>query len=197
VTPEVYWTKMAAIGEWVGAAATFTAVLVSLYLATYGRRARLSLRVSVMYLFAGGQQSPPMLTFAVTNRGERPVYVQSVGWRTGWLRRGPQFLRAQLALQSTGTGHGLDPPYQIEPGSQASSHTWLSAVLEQCAERTEDPFFSRDWPVLGRRSTRVRAYVHTADGYTIRCKPDGDLVSRLVAAEVQASALAGTEGPDG
>lgn len=73
-----------AIGTGVAGIATFSAVLVSLYLASRGDRIRLK-------VFAGhrlvirGDGTPPEehLNIGVTNLGDRAVTVNTVGWAVG------------------------------------------------------------------------------------------------------------------
>jgi hypothetical protein len=186
---ELYWLKFGAIAQAAGAAATFLAVLVSLYIAFRVRKPRLRLRAYAGRLIGEDPaQDLSLATFSVVNAGERPVYVRGVGWRTGWLRWGPKFLRRQSAVQITGGGGiGQDPPYEIQAGGEVSSHALLDNLIQYSEERKTDPFYTRDWPLgLGRRGTRIRAYVYTADGHYLRAKPDKSLLTKLIAAERRA-----------
>jgi hypothetical protein len=197
---ELYWTKVAALGQVAGAAATFLAVLLSLYLATYGRRPRLKLTVGERLIITQGQAGHiRVLNFSVANAGERPVHIRGIGWRTGWLRWGPAFLRTQAAVQLTGgLGIGKEPPYELQPGAEVSSFTLLQTMLGKIAEKAGSPFFARDWPVLGRRRTRIRAYAYTADGYTFRVKAEPSLSAKLYEAELlrKPQAADGADGAD-
>ena len=183
---EIYWTKVGALGQVGGALATFLAVLVSLYLAARGRRPRLKLTAGERLIITPGQPDHVrVLSFSVANAGERPVHVRGIGWRTGWLRRGPAFLRTQAAVQLTGgLGIGKEPPYEIQAGAEVSSITLLQNLLDHIQTKSGEPFFARDWPVLGRRPTRLRAYAYTADGHTFRVKPERSLAAKLYEAEL-------------
>jgi hypothetical protein len=122
--------------------------------------------------------------FSVVNAGERPVHIRGIGWRTGWLRYGPKFLRRQVAVQMTGgMPYGVDPPYELQPGAEKSSYALMDNILENTRKKAGVPFFSRDWPILGRRRTRILGYVYTADGHTVHVKAEAPLVSKLFEAE--------------
>ena len=180
----LFWDKWSAIGQLLGAAATFLAVLVSLFIAFQGRRPRLKLRAGIYQFVTNGEFSDPILLFEVANAGDRPVHIRGVGWHTGWLRWGPKFLRLRHAVQVTGSIVGsIDPPYELQPGGYAASYAKMSDVLEHARERKDSPFFTRDWPVLGRRLTRVRAYAYTADGFEKAARPAKDFLQEIAVAE--------------
>lgn len=63
----------------------------------------------------------------------------------------------------------------------------MQNVIQYAGERIEDPLFTRDWPILGRLETRVRAFAYTADGFTVFGSPDPSLVGKLVEAEKNAA----------
>lgn len=69
------------IGVWAGAAATFAAVVVSLWLGL--RSDRVWLRISVgkrVVVDLGGKQQPDIVLIAITNLGIRPVRITAIGW---------------------------------------------------------------------------------------------------------------------
>ena len=122
--------------------------------------------------------------FEVANSGERPVHIRGIGWRTGWVRWGPSFLKTKAAVQLTddfGSDLGRRPPYELQPGASQSSYQILHEVLNRPLE--SGPFFTRDWPLFGRRGTRIRAYAYTADGHTVTIKPEKGLNKSLVKSE--------------
>lgn len=171
-----------------GAAATLLAVLASLLIAFRTRKPRLRLRVYVSRMFgAGANPEHGFLTFSVVNAGERPVYLRGLGWRTGWLRRGPKFLRRLSAVQIMGAPMGLEPPFEIDAGQEVSSYAPLDQMIAFARERHTDPLFTRDLPFgLGRRAIRVQAYAYTADGHEVRVRPEKSLLDRLAEAEQDA-----------
>jgi hypothetical protein len=81
---------------------------------------------------------------------------------------------------------GTDPPYELLPGAEISSHAEMGNILAYCRERDDRPFFTRDIPWLGRRRTAVRAFISTADGYVIHARPERALLDALVQAEKDA-----------
>jgi hypothetical protein len=122
--------------------------------------------------------------FSVANSGERPVNINGFGWRTGWLRWGPVFLKRQHAIQTTGgIGYGQDPPYEIQPGAAVSSYALMENVTNNIKEKSSKPFFARDWPWLGRRRTAIWGCAYTADGHTIYVRTERSLVDALAEAE--------------
>lgn len=183
---ELFWTKITAIGQVAGAVATFIAVAVSLRIANYGRRPRLRLRVTNSVVIGGMADGITFLAFEVANFGDRLAHVQGIGWHTGWAFRGPKFLNRKAAVQlaqgSAMFGLGKEPPYELPPGAKITSLCDWDAMVAFASQRDE-PFFTRDWPLFGRRQTRVRAYAYTADGYTFEVKPESTIVEALIIAE--------------
>jgi hypothetical protein len=83
------------------------------------------------------------------------------------------------------------PPFEIQPGAAASTNALMDNIISYARERAEEPFFTRDWPWLGRKATRVRAYAYTADGHTVTVKPEKGLLAALTEAELQGVAQRG------
>lgn len=184
MSEEIFWAKWAAIGQIAGAIATFLAVIVSLYIARSGRRPRLKLKVGERMVIGGDEHGLKLLMFSVANMGERPVHIRGIGWSTGWLRWGPAWIKSKAAIQLTGSiGFGTSPPYELQPGAEISSYALMENFTASIAEKADDPLFSRDYPFFGRRATRVKAYAYTADGHTIRVKPEPALVTDLLKVE--------------
>ncbi len=182
----LYWTKFAAIAQALGALATFLAVVASLHIARGAGKPKLRITVGER-LIKGGGPDRHLLMFEVANKGGWPVHVGSVGWRTGWLPWGPGFLRRKYAVQVTSsTAFGVEPPFAVAPGAKAQTHAPLVDVLAYAEECGGDPLFSRDWPLIGRRVTRVRATVSIATGETIVAKVESSLIAALVEAEKRA-----------
>jgi hypothetical protein len=184
---ELYWAKLAAIGQLAGAAATFLAVIVSLYIAKSSRRPRLKLKIGERLIIQQGAETRRVLMFSVANLGERPVHVRGIGWRTGWLRWGPQWLTRRFGVQLTGEIlGGTDPPYELQAGEEKSSFADMANVIAHAKKRKGPPFFTRDMPWFGRCRVPIWGYVYTADGYTLHVRAEPTLVKALVAAELEA-----------
>lgn len=188
--PIIYWTKFSAIAQAAGAISTFLAVVVSLFFALNAGKPRLRLKIGERIILGDGNEYPALLMFEVANSGNRPVQIKGIGWETGWLRWGPSPLKRKNAIQLTGNVmiHGIDPPYEVQPGMSASSYAFMENILTYASERKSNPLFVRDWPLLGRRKTRVYGYAYTADGFTVRAKPEPALIGKLVTAEKLAKA---------
>jgi hypothetical protein len=185
---ELYWTKIAAISQAAAAIATFLAVVASLYIAFRSRRPILRLKVGERVLIGGKLDGAEFLMFEVANGGERPVYINGIGWRTGWFKWGPKCVRSKAAVQLTGNvGFGREPPYEVQAGAAVGSYAELRKVLAHSRERVSEPFFTRDWPLFGRQPTRVLGYAYTADGHIIHVKPEKALLDLLIKAEIDAS----------
>lgn len=184
--PMIFWAKVAAVGQVGGAVATFLAVIVSLWIALRRPRPAIRLTITEKLLIGGPGDGVAFLAFEVTNLGDRTVFVRGIGWRTGWFRKSPAFLQSKAAVQiasgaeTHGVGH--EPPYELLPGQAVSSYCELANLIAYGRERAE-PFFTRLWPILGRRTTRVRGYVFTAEGATFYARPAKKLLNKLAEAE--------------
>ena len=73
-----------ALGTWIAGIATFAAVVVSLYLARRSERVHLKAHAGVRLLLRGdGTPAEKNVEIGVTNLGDRPVTIESVGWAIG------------------------------------------------------------------------------------------------------------------
>jgi hypothetical protein len=186
---ELFLTKIAAIGQVLGAIATFIAVAVSLAIASRSRKPAVRLIVGKRLLIEGGKDDDEILAFHFANIGERHVEITAVGWKTGWFRRGPNWLKTQTGLQITGgAGFGAVPPFKLPPATSSGTYALLQNATDQAAKRQSSPFFTRDFPILGRLPTRMIAFAETADGYTFKVRPEPSLRKALSAAEIAAKA---------
>jgi hypothetical protein len=149
VDETLFWTKVAALGQVGGAVATFAAVVVALWIARSERRAHIKAHAGLRITFAGdGSPFEDAISIGITNDGLRSVRISSIGWRTGWLRHGPKWLKFQYAYQkfdhpvSLMTGPG--PPFDLGPGQERT----LLLPTSTHQERTElrDTFFNRRLP---------------------------------------------------
>jgi hypothetical protein len=184
---------VAAIGQVAGAIATATAVAVSLHLARTSRSPRLSVKVGERLVFEGGDEPTAVLMFSVTNIGDRIAHIRGVGWSTGWLSFGPECVRQRHAIQLTaGDVWGHDVPFVVAPAEEKATYCFMENVLEHSRERVNEPLFTRDLPGLGRKRTRIRAWVSTAEGMTFKVRPERSLIDSLQQAEQQALLTART-----
>lgn len=182
---ELFWTKLAAIGQLLGAVATFAAVVVSLWIALSERRPKLKVKAGERLTIGGGLPEQRLLMISITNVGQRVAQVRTVGWQSGhWPWQWPNFLRRQNAVQMPGdTGLGQDPPFVIEPGQEISVYLDLDHYLARIKEQDRDPMFSRTWPLLGLIPAKAWVLAATAEGRTARGPVEKPLMRLLVEAE--------------
>lgn len=161
-----------AVGAWLGAAATFSAVVVSLRLATRAERVRLLAYAAILQVFAG-DGSPPEDFVGITavNLGDRPVTIVSVGWRIG------RWKWARFCVQSfTGPATSDQCPIQLTHGEQARFMIPLRVVPNWPKEFVAD--FVRD-----SNLRTLRAQIFTSVGQSINLVPAESLLKRLRSAQ--------------
>lgn len=116
---ELCWTMVSAVGQVAGAIATFFAAAISLWIALYGRRPQLGLKVGERMIIGGLEDGFEVIIFEVVNKGERPVHIRGIGWRTGYFRWAPKFLKRQHAVQCREVcGSALSPLMNCSPAKQ-------------------------------------------------------------------------------
>ena len=159
------WTKIAAIGQVAGAFATALAVAVTLWVVLSERQARVKVTAGLRLLVTQGRPdlTEEVINITVVNTGLRPVSVNSIGWRTGWVRRfGPKWARYGFAMQSAAMQRdSQDPPYVLEPGQQKAMLVNLKPFHgdETKSERTTE-IFSATVPFVGPVPANIRCAAH-------------------------------------
>ena len=97
---EIWWSAVAAIGQVLGAIATFAAVSVSLWVVSTDRSLRGQGYAKILASFAGdGSPGICHLGFRVENTGIRDLLVQSISWRTGWWKWGPDWAKFKYEVR--------------------------------------------------------------------------------------------------
>lgn len=137
----LFWTKVAAIGQVAGAAATFLAVVVSLYLARQSGRVRLSSVAGLRIVFMGdGSPAWDIIAIRIENLGDRTVRIANLGWRSGWLSWGPEWLRYRRAVQQF-SYDSPKPPHDLPAGADVVFTIRLSDFSgPNSAEKNADLF---------------------------------------------------------
>ncbi|WP_148216758.1 hypothetical protein [Phenylobacterium zucineum] len=182
------WTKVAALGQVAGAIATSAAVIVSLWVVLSERAARVTVTAGLRLLLVPGhpEMAEEVINVTVTNIGQRPVRVMSIGWRTGWLRRlGPKWARHQFAIQTNGSRRDShSPPYILEPGEQKSMLLDLEPFRgdERRSVRT-DEMFGRIVPLLGRVPGNIRCAAHVVGSHSAYFAVEKPLAAFLFSGE--------------
>jgi hypothetical protein len=175
----IWWTAFGAIAQAAGALATFAAVVVSLWIALSGRalKARGSAGIRVHFI---GDGTPGTYTVGieVLNIGLRPFHVNSVGWRTGWMQRGPEPLRYRFALQNTSMMLNQRPgPHIVDPGRNEGWYTLVADMKGANSEESRSELFVRKLPILG--FAPIRAVVNITGRKPLYIKVSDDLADFL------------------
>lgn len=145
--PIIFWTKVGAIGQVAGAAATFLAVLAALSIATSERRFRLRVTAKMMaiHTVAG---ATPTVSVEVENIGNRTTRITGLYWATGYrnlFRFLPRFLRLKSGFQMIDYEWFINDnfPWTLQPGESKSTHFRRQAFLDGFAEHNENDIFRR------------------------------------------------------
>lgn len=175
----LFWTKIGALGQLAGALATFLAVLVSLYVIVTDRREGVKLVVGERKIIGGGINLD-VISFEITNVGARPFVINSIGWRTGWFKRGPKSLRHKWAIQ-VGDNSVLSTqlPYVLQQG-QSASVTIPTNMFFQNNSKEKSLFHPRKIFKSINVGTNIHGFVNTALGTAKIARVEKDL-SQMIA----------------
>lgn len=166
------------VGTWLAGLATFSAVVVSLYLANRKTSVQLKVVVGLRLLIRGdGSPAQEHLVFKVTNLAEHPVIIEGIGWVAG---RGKHRIYALQTVSGDWTSH-----YPSEL-THAKSASFMVSFLDTPNWMTD---FARDFlaEVSDEGLKTLRAQVFTSVGKTIEVKPEQTLLERLKEARHQAN----------
>ena len=104
-----------AVGTWVAGAGSFAAPIVALHLAKRVEKVRLNVGVGLMDVVLGdGSPFQKHVGINVTNLGERPVTVNTVGWAVG------KGKNRRFAIQPLNSPHSSQYPIELAHGKSAS-----------------------------------------------------------------------------
>lgn len=159
-----------AIGTWVAGLGTFAAVVAALYLSIRVEKVRLKVHVGLREVILGdGSPFQKHLGISVTNLGERPVTINSVGWAIGKRKR------REFALQPVSGPHTNQWPIELAHGKSAN---FMVSFLET-------PHWAREFATgfvkdLSDASLKTLvAQIHTSVGQTVEVRPEQGLLERL------------------
>ena len=156
-----------AIGTWLAAIATFSAVVVALYLAKQGERIKLKCHVGLReQIYGDGTPAIKCLCFDVTNLSERPVTINSVGWVIG--RRKSK----RYAMQPT---PGPDPR-ELAYSKQTMCIIRFDEAPDWLSEFASGFIRSNDWAEV----KTLRAQIHTSVGLAIEVVPEQGFLKALI-----------------
>ena len=156
------------VGTWVAGLATLVAAAVALHLAR--RSEKVSLRIFVgdrLVMRGDGSPGEPYMCFNVTNVGERPVVINTVGWVIGKRkarRYGIQILEGPPWKQC---------PAELTHGQGAQFMVGLSGTPDW----TKD--FATNFVKEPQQLKTLRAQIFTSVGQIFEIKPEHSLIDRL------------------
>jgi hypothetical protein len=159
-----------AVGTWLAGIATFAAVVVSLYLARKADRVRLQANAGIRLIFAE-DGSPPEehVGISAVNRGDRPMTINSIGWRIG------KGKNARHCIQPVYGQYTHQCPKQLAYGEQATFLVSFKAM----------PGWPKDFAAGFVKDLRpknlktLRAIINTSVGESIEVVPENNLLERL------------------
>jgi hypothetical protein len=177
--PVAWWTAFGAIAQAAGAIATFGAVVISLWVVLSERAMRARGYANIMITFIGdGTPGTYLVGIQVLNAGVRPFQVTSVGWRTGWLRRGPKALQFRYAIQNTSIMLNQRPgPHIVDPGREEGFYTPVADMKRSNNDESRTELFGRKLPILGEAP--VRGIVNISGRKPLYVKVSKDLAHFL------------------
>ena len=159
-----------AVGTWLAGIATFGAVVVSLHLARKADAIRLQASAGIRLVFAGdGTPAEEHVGISAVNRGDRPVTINSIGWRIG------KGKNARHCIQPVVGQYTHQYPKQLAHGDQASFLVSFKAM----------PGWPKDFAtgfvqdLRPRNLKTLRAIIHTSVGESIEVVPENNLLERL------------------
>lgn len=156
-------------GTWFAGVGTFAAAAIAIWLARRSEQVKLQAYVGLRILFGTGVRED-CLVFCVTNIGERPVTVNSIGWSIG------KGKNRMASIQTLSNSSPDQYPKKIDHGESAmfmvkfaESPGWITEFVER---------FVSDRPLK-----TLRAQIHTSVRYTEVLKPEENLIMQLQEAQ--------------
>lgn len=158
------------VGTWVAGVATLLAVMTALYLARRGEKVRLRIFVGIREVFRGdGSPHEDHVCFHVTNVGERPVTITTLGWVVGRRKK------RKYCIQPLSGSWTKQYPAELTHGQDARFMVSLS----------ETPNWESDFSTRfindssGQSLKTLRAQIFTSVGQTFEVKPESGLIDQL------------------
>ena len=164
-----------AIGTWVAGLGTLAAVIVALYLARRVENVRLKAHVGLRVVILGdGSPFQRHLGIGVTNLGERPVTINTVGWAVGKRKQ------RRFAMQPLSGPYTDQYPIELAHGKTANfmvsflvTPNWLKEFASGFVKDLSDKFLKT-----------LVAQIHTSVGQTVDVRPEKDLLEELKKADL-------------
>ncbi len=157
-----------AVGTWFAAIGTIAAVVVALYLVRRTEKVRLKTHVGLRVL-VGADGQIEHLNMNVTNVGEKPVTVNSIGWAIG---KGKE---RRYCIQPVYGKWTSQYPVELSHGKSVDFMVSFLDVPDWLYEFSTG--FVKD---LSNKSIKTLvAQIFTSVGQTIEVRPEGNLIERL------------------
>ncbi len=156
-----------AVGTWVAGIGTLAAVVVALYLARRGEKLRLNAHAGLRDVVAGdGTPVETHLSIGVTNLGDRPVTINSVGWAIGKRKN------LRMCVQPVSAKFTSDVPVELSHGKNANFMVSFKTMPNWPREFARE--FVRD--VSDKNLKTLVVLIGTSVGETIHVRPEGGLL---------------------
>ena len=159
----------ALVGTWFSGLATIFVAFVALHLARRSEKMRLKAYVGLRLLVSPGISAEECLQISVTNSGERPVTIDSIGWCIG-KRKNRRF-----AIQILSSISPHQYPKKIAHGERAQfildfreSPNWMKDFVTQFVHDVSD-----------KSIKTLRSQIHTSVGHSIDIVPEQSLLEKL------------------
>ena len=156
-------------GSWIAGLGSLAAAVIALWLARRVNKVSLQSWVGIRTTFGGGGPQQDVVNFRVTNVGERPVTISTIGWCIGKGKRRHYFIQ----MLSGVVGDHL--PKKIEHGETATFIVSLSEspdFFEKFAKHVIDENYTN-------KLKTIRVLIHTSVGHLENVAPDKNLLDKL------------------
>lgn len=141
-------------------------------------------------VIGGGAPAIDVMSFTLTNVGTRTAGIGAVGWRMGWFRFGPKWLRYSYGVQMLGppvTMPGSSvTPFDLAPGERKA----ITLVLDyyEAHKRNED-MFTRTIPLIKNPVPgNIHLWIEIVGARTIFVKVEEGLAKFLASGKIDKGA---------
>ena len=131
------------------------------------RREAIKLHVEEKVIFGGAVDAAHVIAFEVVNIGHRSVRITNMGWRTGWMRKGPKCLTfRQAVLMTVDLPFSDKIPFTLEPGERKTVYQ-LAEGYKKAKDSFVEIFENRALLFVGSTRPKVSGWVTTTLGTTV------------------------------
>lgn len=162
------WSIINGFANWLAAAGTISAVVVSLYLSMKGGKRRAHLTVNLMLMAEqGSEHHPEHIVFRLVNTGDRSFHPGSIGWVFGKKKNRTSFIQMFDRQLSNDL-----------PTLQASgvANKWLFSVDDQRWFKKMAESLGSDWK---KNIKSLRALATTTTGEEFLCAPSDTILEKI------------------